>query len=65
MNTNLVLALLSMILSIFITGCGEEQHEDQTIKNVIAGDQLKALEKAKDVEQVLLDAAQQRREMTE
>ena len=65
MNTKLVLALLSMILSIFLMGCGEEQHQDQTVKNIIAGDQLKALEKAKDVEQVLLDAAQQRREMTE
>ena len=65
MNNNLIAIPLSVIFSITLSACGEEQHEDQAVNNIIAEDQLKALEEAKGVEQLLLDAAKQRRESTE
>jgi hypothetical protein len=58
--------VLLIVLGLFLTACSDNDHSSseskQPVKTII-DPQLKALEKAKGVEQQLLDAAEQQRKL--
>jgi predicted small lipoprotein YifL len=57
----LIIKLTTMLLFISITGCGEKDKQAKTSDPVVLKTQLEALDKAKQVEGMLQDAAAQQR----
>ena len=56
-----ILTLTTILLFIPITGCGEKDKQAKTPDPVVLRTQLEALDKAKQVESTLQDAAAQQR----
>ena len=54
---------ITIVLAVLLVGCGSDQPEEAKagVEVIILQDQLKALEKAKGVEQMLLDAEAKRK----
>ena len=57
----LIIKLATMLLFISVTGCGEQDQQAKASDNVVIKTQLEALDKAKQVERTLQDAAEQQR----
>ena len=57
----LIIKLTTILLFISITGCGEKDKQAKTSDPVVLKTQLEALDKAKQVEGMLQDAAGQQR----
>ena len=57
----LIINLTTILLFISITGCGEKDKQAKTSEPVVLKTQLEALDKAKQVEGMLQDAAVQQR----
>jgi predicted small lipoprotein YifL len=57
----LIIKLTAVLLVISTTGCGEKGEQAKTSDPVVLKTQLEALDKAKKVEGMLQDAAQQQR----
>ena len=55
----LIIKLTTMLLFILITGCGEKDKQAEASDPVVFKTQLEALDKAKQVERMLQDAAVQ------
>ncbi|MEI7995397.1 MAG: hypothetical protein WCH01_10895 [Methylococcaceae bacterium] len=57
----LIIKLTAVLLVISTTGCGEKDEQTKTSAPVVLKNQLEALDKAKKVEGILQDAAEQQR----
>ena len=57
----LIIKLTAVLLVISTTGCGEKDEQTKTSAPVVLKNQLEALDKAKKVEGMLQDAAEQQR----
>ncbi len=62
---NLISKILMLAPLLLITGCNETGNAPKTEKTQVFKTQIDALEKSKQVEQVLQDGAQQQRQETE
>jgi len=62
---NLISKILTLAPLLLITGCNETGTSPKTEKTQVFKTQIDALEKSKQVEQVLQDGAQQQRQETE
>jgi len=60
----LIIKLTTMLLFISITGCGEQDKQAKASDPVVLKTQLEALDKAKQVERMLQDAAVQQQRKT-
>ena len=61
----LIIKLTAVLLVISTTGCGEKEEQTKTSDPVVLKTQLEALDKAKKVEGMLQDAAEQQRKTIE
>jgi uncharacterized lipoprotein YehR (DUF1307 family) len=57
----LITKLTALLLVISTTGCGEKEEQTKTSDPVVLKTQLEALDKAKKVEEIIQDAAEQQR----
>ncbi|MFZ2171237.1 MAG: hypothetical protein WAW61_16575 [Methylococcaceae bacterium] len=57
----LIITLAALLLFISITGCGEKDKQAKASDSVVLKTQLEALDKAKQVERSLQDAAEKQR----
>ena len=62
---NLIINLTAVLLVISTTGCGEKGEQGKTSDHVVLKTQLEALDKAKKVDGMLQDAAEQQRKTIE
>ncbi|MDD5267473.1 MAG: hypothetical protein PHO08_10140 [Methylococcales bacterium] len=58
---NLIIKLTAVLLVILTTGCGEQDDQAKSSDPVVLKTQLESLNKAKKVEGILQDAAEQQR----
>ncbi len=62
---NLIIKLVIILMLASLTGCGKEDKSDKAADTRLFNTQQKALEQAKQVEQVTQDAAEQQRQKIE